>query len=91
MTSVEFTDQSQFNSIKLKLEEGLGRELTETEVIDYILEFGFVNSEELLNRLKVKLNDKTPSQEQLDKMMEFIVNDTEVTDISDRIDEVLYG
>lgn len=91
MTSVEFTDQSQFDALKRRMEADLGRELNETEISDILLEFGVDNYDKIITKLRVKLDDKSPTQEQIDYLLSHIIKDAEVTDASENIDEIVYG
>lgn len=91
MTSVEFTKEDQFNLIRERLSTEMGREISDTEVIDIVLQFGTDNIEKLSNVLKVQLKDKGFNEEKFQKALTYIVDDVDITDISQNIDEVLYG
>jgi len=91
MTSVEFTNEEQFNLIRDRLSSEMGRQISDTEVIDIVLQFGTENIERLSNVLKVQYNDKGFSEAQFQKALTYIVDDVEITDVSQNIDEVLYG
>ena len=91
MTSVEITNPSHFNSIRQKLSSDFGKEFSEKEVMDFLLEFGFQNYEKLVAKLRIKLQDESPTQEQIDRFLSLIIKDSDIDNTSENIDEVLYG
>ena len=91
MTSVEVGDANQFNEIRLKLSTDLGREISEQEFIDVILQFGASHYDKLLHVLKMKDDDKSITKEQLDRLFSNVIKNVKETNLSQIIDETLYG
>jgi len=91
MTSVEFTDQSQFDALKQRMEMDLGRKLSENEISDILLEFGVDNYNKMITKVRVKLDDQSPTQDQIDFFLSNNIKDSDVTDASENIDEIVYG
>jgi len=91
MTSVEFTDQSQFDALKQRMEMDLGRKLSENEISDILLEFGVDNYNKMITKVRIKLDDQSPTQDQIDFFLTNNIKDSDVTDASENIDEIVYG
>jgi len=91
MASVEIGSEDQFNQLKQKLSSDLERELSEAEFMELVLQLGTSNYEKLLRIAKHKLSDKGFTQEQYEKALTFVIHDIDDTDLSERVDEILYG
>jgi hypothetical protein len=91
MTSVEENNQDQFNQLRQRLSSDLGRKLSENEFVELILQLGNANYDKLLKISKSKLKDTGFTREQYEKALTFIIKDVEENDISENVDEIVYG
>lgn len=91
MTSVEIRIDKEIELLCSKLSKDLNQTITPKELIDIIIKIGSKDYDEILNVGKIILLDENLSEEQIKIAKSYIIDDVSTNDISENIDDTLYG